>query len=165
MQLEFLFGGKKTILRAASNGPREVSSRKMETIIRHDDVIWATHCYVKSKTPIPLDGKAFHVDIQSMMDRHGRVFGDIPLGVPPNRGFEHGKDMEDGAKPIITTPYRHPRAYTDEIEKTIHELLDMGFIRPSSIPFASSVVLVKKVAWVHWLYLGEYCYNTTHHVH
>ncbi|XP_059067836.1 uncharacterized protein LOC131858568 [Cryptomeria japonica] len=95
-----------------------------------------------SKTPTPQDVRVFHVDIQLVMDRHGRVFGDIPSGVPPDRGFEHGIEMEDGAKPVITTPYRHPRAYKDEIEKTIHELLDMGFIRPSSSPFASSVVLV-----------------------
>lgn len=95
-------------------------------------------------TPTPQDDRAFHVDIQPVMDQHGRVFGDIPPGVPPDRGFEHGIEMEDGAKPVITTPYRHPRAYKDEIEKTIHELLDMGFIRPSSSPFASFVVLVKK---------------------
>jgi hypothetical protein len=38
----------------------------------------------------------------------------------------------------------HPNMYKDEIEKAIKELLDMGHIRPSSIPFASSVVLVKK---------------------
>jgi hypothetical protein len=39
---------------------------------------------------------------------------------------------------------RHPKVYKDEIEKTIRELLKMGHIRPSSSPFASSVVLVKK---------------------
>ncbi|XP_059068173.1 uncharacterized protein LOC131858745 [Cryptomeria japonica] len=142
MQLEFLSGGKKVILRAASDGgPREVTSRRMETILRHNDVLWATHCLVKSKTPTPQDGRVFHVDIQSVMDRHGRVFGDIPPGVPPDRGFEHGIELEEGAKPVITTPYRHPRAYKDEIEKTIHELLDMGFIRPSSSPFAPSIDL------------------------
>ena len=64
--------------------------------------------------------------------------------MPPDRGFEHGIELEDGAKPVMTTPYRHPRACKDEIEKTICELLDMGFIRPSSSPFASSIVLVKK---------------------
>jgi hypothetical protein len=72
------------------------------------------------------------------------VFGLIPLGVPPDRGFEHIIELEAGAKPVITTPYRHPKKYKDEIEKAIKELLDMGHIRPSSIPFASSVVLVKK---------------------
>ena len=79
-----------------------------------------------------------------ILDRHGRVFCDIPLSVSLDREFKHGIEMEDGAKPVITTPYRHPRAYKDETEKTIHELLDMGFIRSSSSPFASSVVLVKK---------------------
>jgi hypothetical protein len=64
--------------------------------------------------------------------------------VPPDRGFEHIIELEAGAKPIITTPYRHPKKYKDEIEKAIKELLDMGHIRPSSSPFASSVVLVKK---------------------
>ena len=44
----------------------------------------------------------------------------------------------------MTTPYRHPKKYNDEIEKEIKELLDMGHIRTSSSPFASSVVLVKK---------------------
>ena len=145
MQLEFLSGGKKIILRATSDGgTREVTSRRMETILRHNDVLWAMHCLDKSKTPTPQDDRVFHVDIQLVMDRYGRVFGDIPPGVPLDRGFEHGIELEDGAKPVMTMPYRHPRAYNDEIEKTIHELLDMGFIRPSSSPFASSVVLVKK---------------------
>ena len=45
---------------------------------------------------------------------------------------------------VITTPYHHPKAYKDEIEKAIRELLEMGHIQPSSSPFASSVVLVKK---------------------
>lgn len=53
-------------------------------------------------------------------------------------------ELELGAKPIMITPYRHPKVYKDEIEKTIKEFLDMGFTRPSSSPFASSMVLVKK---------------------
>jgi hypothetical protein len=52
--------------------------------------------------------------------------------------------MEEGAKPVITTPYRHPNRHKDKIEKAIKVLLDMGHIRPSSSPFASPVVLVKK---------------------
>ena len=45
---------------------------------------------------------------------------------------------------MITTPYRHPKACRDEIEWAIQELLALGHIRPSTSPFASSVVLVKK---------------------
>jgi hypothetical protein len=82
-------------------------------------------------------------DIQKIIDSHSKVFESIPPRPPPDRGFEHIIEMEEGAKPVITT-YRHPKRYKDEIEKTIKELLDMGHIRPSSSLFASSVVLVKK---------------------
>jgi hypothetical protein len=83
-------------------------------------------------------------DIQRIIDKHEKVFGQIPLGKPPDRGFEHIIELEEGAKPVITTPYMHPKKFKDEIEKSIKELLDMGHIRPSSSPFASSIVLVKK---------------------
>ena len=83
-------------------------------------------------------------EIKKILDRHHKVFGSIPLGVPPDRGFEHIIELEAEAKPVITTPYRHPKKYKDEIEKAMKELLDMGHIRSSSSPFTSSVVLVKK---------------------
>ena len=69
---------------------------------------------------------------------------DIPPGIPPHRGFEHTIELELGAKPIITTPYHHPKKFKDEIEQMIQEFLDKGWIHPSSSPFASSMVLVKK---------------------
>jgi hypothetical protein len=52
--------------------------------------------------------------------------------------------LEEGAKPMITPPYRHPRRFKDEIEKAIKELLVMGHIRLSNNPFSSSVILVLK---------------------
>jgi hypothetical protein len=53
-------------------------------------------------------------------------------------------ELEAGATPVITAPYRHPKKFKDEIEKAIKELLAMGHIRPSMSPFASSIVLVLK---------------------
>jgi hypothetical protein len=79
-----------------------------------------------------------------LLKKHQKVFGDIPPGRPPDRGFEHTIELEEGTGAVITTSYRHPKAYKDEIERTMRELLAMGHIRPSSSPFASSVVLVKK---------------------
>jgi hypothetical protein len=83
-------------------------------------------------------------DIHKIIVSHIKVFERIPLGPPPDRGFEHIIELEEGAKPVITTPYRHPKKFKDEIERAIKELLEMGHIRPSSSPFASSVVSVKK---------------------
>jgi hypothetical protein len=79
-----------------------------------------------------------------LLGQHHQVFGSIPPGRLPDRGFEHTTELEEGAKPMITPPYRHPRRFKDEIEKAIKELLAMGHIRPSNNSFASSVVLVLK---------------------
>jgi hypothetical protein len=82
-------------------------------------------------------------DIQRIIGKHEKVFWTNFLGQPPDSGFEHTIELE-GGKLVITTPYRHPKRYKDEIEKEIKEFLDMGHISPSSSPFASSIVLAKK---------------------
>jgi hypothetical protein len=83
-------------------------------------------------------------EIKTLLGRHQQVFGSIPPGRPPDRGFEHTIELEEGAKPMITTPYHHPWRFKDDIEKAIKKLLAMGHIRPNNSPFASSVVLVLK---------------------
>jgi hypothetical protein len=80
------------------------------------------------------------------LSQYEPVFGSIPPGRPPDRGFEHTIELEVGATPVITTPYRHPKRFKDEIEKAIKELLAMGHIRPNTSPFASSVVLVVRIS-------------------
>ena len=52
--------------------------------------------------------------------------------------------MEEGTSPIQIPPYRHPKKFRYDIDKTIQELLELGLIRPSCSPYASSVVFVKK---------------------
>lgn len=84
------------------------------------------------------------MEIQRILDSYSNVFEEIPKGLSPSKGIDHMVELEFKAKPIIVTPYHHLKVYKDEIERTIKELLDMGFIHPSSSPFASSVVLVKK---------------------
>ena len=41
-------------------------------------------------------------------------------------------ELEEGAMPVIITPYHYPKKFKDEIKKTIRELLDMRHILPSS---------------------------------
>jgi hypothetical protein len=84
------------------------------------------------------------MDIHALLGNHEKVFEPLPTRRPPDRGFEYFIELEEGLKPVITTPYMHPKRFKDEIEKAIKELLEMGHIRPSSSPFASSIVLVKK---------------------
>ena len=53
-------------------------------------------------------------------------------------------ELEVGTLSIIIQPYKHPKRLIDEIERAIKELMELGLIRPSTSPFASLVVLVKK---------------------
>lgn len=44
------------------------------------------------------------------------VFIGIPLGLSPNKGFQHMIELEIRTKLIIITPYRHPRRLKEETE-------------------------------------------------
>jgi hypothetical protein len=137
-------GGRKVVLRGMTvNAAKVVTSKRMEAIFRRDEIVYAVECSISAR--VDEQGKVHYTpEIQEILDKHHKVFGPIPPGVPPDKGFAHIIEPEEGAKPVITTPYRHPKKYKDEIEKAIKELLDMGHIRPSTSPFASAVVLVKK---------------------
>ena len=64
-------------------------------------------------------GWTVHPETQSILDQYSIVFGEIPPGQPPDHGFEHTIEVDQGIQAVITTPYRHPKAYQDEIEQAI----------------------------------------------
>lgn len=66
------------------------------------------------------------------------------MGLPPHRNIEHGIELKEGSQPFSIRPYRNSFDQKNEIEKLILEMLDSGIIRPSSSPFASLILLVKK---------------------
>jgi hypothetical protein len=125
------------------NAAKVVTTKMMEAIFRRDDIVYVAECRISAR--VDEQGKVHYTpEIQEILNKHHKVFGPIPPGVPPDRGFEHIIEFEGGTKLVITTPYRHLKKYKDEIEKAIKEILDMGHIRMRTSPFASSVVIFKK---------------------
>jgi hypothetical protein len=145
MEMEFTGpDGKKVVLQAMHRyRPKIVSSHSMEAVMRHGDIEWVVECFISNRE-LPDRLQQLPKDLQVLLRKHHKVFSDIPPGIPPDRGFEHIIELEEGIQAVITNRYRHPKVYKDEIEKTIKELLKMGHIRPSSSLFASSIVLIKK---------------------
>lgn len=73
----------------------------------------------------------------------GELF-DKPSGLPPQRSCDHKIRLLQGTDPVAVRPYRYPHLLKDEIERQCTEMLRNGVIRPSSSPFSSPGLLVKK---------------------
>ncbi|GJR54475.1 putative nucleotidyltransferase, ribonuclease H [Tanacetum coccineum] len=68
---------------------------------------------------------------------------DLP-GIPPERQVEFRIDLIPGATPIAKTPYRLAPSEMKELMSQLQELLDKGFIHPSSSPWGAPILFVKK---------------------
>jgi hypothetical protein len=76
-----------------------------------------------SKPSIPLD-------LEEIIDKHSKVFEDIPRGIPPTRNHDHSIHLTPGSIPPNISPYRYPYAQKSEIECMVEEMLEDGIIRP-----------------------------------
>jgi Reverse transcriptase (RNA-dependent DNA polymerase) len=64
--------------------------------------------------------------------------------MPPRRDIDHQIPLLPLSKPVNLRPYRYSYFQKMELEKIIDELLEQSVIRPSTCPFASPALLVKK---------------------
>jgi len=65
-------------------------------------------------------------------------------GLPPPRSNPFAINLEVGATPIAKSPYRMAPAELAELKQQLGDLLEKGFIRPSSSPWEAPVLFVKK---------------------
>jgi hypothetical protein len=72
------------------------------------------------------------------------VFPDELPGMPPYRDLEFAIELQPETAPISKRPYRMPPAELAELNKQLQELLDKGFIRPSTSPWGCPAMFVKK---------------------
>ncbi|XP_062104440.1 uncharacterized protein LOC133815643 [Humulus lupulus] len=67
-----------------------------------------------------------------------------PDQLPPHRGTDHRIFLQPDSTPVNVRPYRYPYFQKDLIEQLVKEMLAVGFIRPSTSPYSSPILLVKK---------------------
>ncbi|KAJ8771140.1 hypothetical protein K2173_023465 [Erythroxylum novogranatense] len=72
------------------------------------------------------------------------VFPDELPGLPPVREIEFAIDLIPGTAPISIPPYRMAPAELRELKEQLEELLEKGYVRPSSSPWGAPVLFVKK---------------------
>ena len=83
--------------------------------------------------------------LHHLLHEYNDVFPhDLPKGLPPERAVRHNIDLLQGSKPISKPPYRLSASEASEVERQLADYLQRGFIKPSSSPWASPILLVKK---------------------
>ncbi|XP_042059529.1 uncharacterized protein LOC121804042 [Salvia splendens] len=153
LTMDFTLNGKRHLLRASYNDHtvQAVSEREMSKLLSHTDGIQL--CCIQMNEEGHSDLFTMKSDstvvlhhspqIQSLLEEHSSVFAE-PSTLPPMRSHNHKITLLPEAAPVSSRPYRHSALQKNIIEKQVSELLQQGFIRPSSSPFSSPVVLVKK---------------------
>jgi hypothetical protein len=81
--------------------------------------------------------------VQELLDEFSSLFAE-PTTLPPRRNCDHSIPLVPGAQPVSIRQYRYSPKLKTEIETQVSELLQTGMIRPSSSPFSSPVLLVRK---------------------
>ncbi|KAK8623622.1 hypothetical protein V6N13_064989 [Hibiscus sabdariffa] len=72
-----------------------------------------------------------------------RTVKELP-GLPPDRDVEFEIETYPSSAPVSMAPYRMAPKELKELKVQLQELLDRGFIRPSTSPWGAPVLFVKK---------------------
>ena len=92
-----------------------------------------------------MNTQSFESQLQQLLSEFIDVFPqDLPSGLPPERQVQHSIDVVQNSKPVSKPPYRLSATKASEVERQLADYLGRGFIRPSSSPWASPILLVKK---------------------
>jgi hypothetical protein len=138
----------------------------MDWLIKHKILINCTKKSVKLTTPegkemkfvaepvVTTKGVANRVKVNQLDASQGSevpvvnefpdVFPEELSGMPPDRDIEFVIELKPDKTPIYKTPYRMATPELAELKEHIKELLEKGFIRPSSSPWGAPVIFVLK---------------------
>jgi hypothetical protein len=138
----------------------------MDWLGKHKVVIDCAKNYVKLTTPdgkeleffaepvVTAKGIVNHAKINQLGASQGSevpvvnefpdVFPEELPGMPPNRDIEFMIELKPGTAPIYRTPFRMTIPELAKLKEHIRELLEKGFICPSSSPLGAPVIFVPK---------------------
>lgn len=153
LTMDFQLSGRRHVLRGGQSEHKvhTVSEKEMNKLLTHCEGVQLYCIKVNEEGNTSLlsvenaNEKQFEVPatISSFLSFQKSVFAE-PNSLPPMRSHNHKIDLIPGASPVNSRSYRHSAIQKNIIEKQVSDLLQQGFIQPSSSPFSSPVVLVKK---------------------
>jgi hypothetical protein len=99
--------------------------------------------------PAKTYGRVYEAIVQEIQDipvvcEFPDVFPEDLPGLPPERDVEFVIELKPGTTPISRTSYQMPPNELAELKTQLQDLLEKGFIRPSSSPWGRPTIFVKK---------------------
>jgi hypothetical protein len=79
----------------------------------------------------------------SVVKEFSDVFPDDLSGLPPDRAVGFSIELKPDTAPISRRAYRMPPKELVELKIQLQELLDKGYVRPSSSPWRCPAIFVK----------------------
>ena len=90
------------------------------------------------------DEERSDLDLPRVVCEYVDVFPDELPGLPPHRDVDFGIELHPGISPISMTPHRMAPVELQELRVQLQELLDKGFMKPSTSPWGAPVLFAKK---------------------
>ena len=84
------------------------------------------------------------LDLPRVVCEYVDVFPNELPGLPPQRVVDFGIELHPGTSPISMTPHRMAPVELQELRVQLQEILDKGFIRPSTSPWGAPILFAKK---------------------
>jgi len=85
------------------------------------------HCHQMKRLP-PEVVNTDRPEIQELIQKHTKVFQDLPLELPPKREIEHIIEVESGSYITNIKPYLYPHRQKIEIERIVQYFPKCGII-------------------------------------
>ena len=85
-----------------------------------------------------------NLDLPRVVCQYEGVFLDELPGLPSQRVVDFDIELHPGTSPIFMTPHRMTSVELQELRVQLQELLDKGFLRPSTSPWGAPVLFTKK---------------------
>jgi hypothetical protein len=82
--------------------------------------------------------------MSALLDEFKDIFQSPPSGLPPERGVTHAIPLPPGTPPVFRPMYRMSHTEVETVRKQVAELLDKGYISPSTSPYGAPVLFVAK---------------------
>jgi hypothetical protein len=111
----------------------------------HEEIQLSIPVVVPTKT----SGQVYEAIVQEIQDipvvcEFSDVFPEDLPGLPPERDVEFVIELKPDMAPISRRSYRMPPNELAELKTQLQDLLEKGFIRPSSSPCGCPTIFVKK---------------------